>query len=68
MRRRRTERLDRRSHLVRLPGRPLGRPVWPDFRQEPGRLLEFTNDGPVAKPVPFADRLDLIEAYYARVR
>lgn len=45
-----------------------GRPVWPDFRQEPGRLLEFTNDGPVAKPVPFADRLDLIEAYYARVR
>ena len=28
------------------------------------RLLEFTNDGPVAKDVPFAGRLDLIEAYY----
>ena len=45
-----------------------GRPAWPEFGAEQDRLLEFTNDGPVAKPVPFADRLDLIEAYYARVR
>lgn len=45
-----------------------GRPAWPEVGAEPGRLLEFTNDGPVAKPVPNADRLDLIEAYYARVR
>jgi len=45
-----------------------GRQAWPEFGAEPDRLLEFTNDGPVAKPVPFAARLDLIEAYYARVR
>ena len=44
------------------------RQAWPEFGAEPDRLLEFTNDGPVAKPVPFADRLDLIEAFYARVR
>ena len=45
----------------------VGRPEWPEFGQNRDQLLEFTNDGPVAKPVPFADRLDLIEAYYARV-
>ena len=45
-----------------------GRQAWPEFGAEPDRLLEFTNEGPVAKPVPFAERLDLIEAYYARVR
>ena len=45
-----------------------GRRAWPEFGAEPDRLLEFTNDGPVAKAVPFADRLDLIEAYYERVR
>lgn len=44
------------------------RPAWPEFGAEPDRLLEFTNDGPVAKPVPFSERLDLIEAYYERVR
>ncbi|MBU1383751.1 MAG: carboxylesterase family protein [Alphaproteobacteria bacterium] len=44
------------------------RQAWPEFGAAPGRLLEFTNDGPVAKAVPFADRLDLIEAYYARMR
>jgi para-nitrobenzyl esterase len=31
-------------------------------------LLEFTNDGPVAQTVPNGDRLDLIEAFYARIR
>ncbi|KQY91737.1 carboxylesterase/lipase family protein [Brevundimonas sp. Root1423] len=45
-----------------------GRPVWPEFGAQRDRLLEFTNDGPEAKPIPFADRLDLIEAYYARIR
>lgn len=45
-----------------------GAPVWPDYRAEPDHLLEFTNDGPVARPVPHASRLDLIEAFYARVR
>lgn len=44
------------------------RQAWPEFGAEPDRLLEFTNDGPVAKDVPFAERLDLIEAYYARAR
>ncbi|MDI1326643.1 MAG: carboxylesterase family protein [Brevundimonas sp.] len=45
-----------------------GRAVWPEFGAQRDRLLEFTNDGPVAGPIPFAERLDLIEAYYARVR
>ena len=45
-----------------------GRPAWPEMGGEPDRLLEFTNDGPVAKAVPFGERLDLIEAYYERVR
>jgi para-nitrobenzyl esterase len=44
-----------------------GRPAWPAMRAEGSDLLEFTNDGPVARPIPFADRLDLIEAYYARL-
>ena len=43
-------------------------PVWPEFGAAPDRLMEFTNDGPVARPMPFADRLDLIEGFYARVR
>ena len=53
-----------------LKGNPNGdgRPAWPEFRRAPDMLIEFSNDGPVAKPVPFAGRLDLIEAYYERVR
>lgn len=43
-----------------------GRPVWPEFGAERDRLLEFTNDGPVAGAIPFTDRLDLIEAWYDR--
>lgn len=42
-----------------------GRPAWPAAGDD--RLLEFTNDGPVAKAVPFSERLDLIEAYFARI-
>ena len=45
-----------------------GRPVWPEFGAERDLLLDFTNDGPVAGPIPFADRLDLIERFYERVR
>lgn len=45
-----------------------GRPAWPEFGAEPDQLLEFTNDGPVAKPMPHKERLDLIEAFYARIR
>ncbi|MDI6623949.1 MAG: carboxylesterase family protein, partial [Brevundimonas sp.] len=44
------------------------RQAWPEFGAEPDRLLEFTNDGPAARPVPHGERLDLIEAYYTRVR
>lgn len=49
------------------PNEP-ARPAWPLFGAELDRLLEFTNDGPVAKPIPFKTRLDLIEAYYSRPR
>lgn len=45
-----------------------GAEVWPDLRAAPDQLLEFTNDGPVARPMPWPQRLDLIEAFYARVR
>lgn len=45
-----------------------GRPVWPEFGAERDRLLDFTNDGPVAGPIPNAARLDLIEAFYSRMR
>ena len=45
-----------------------GHPIWPEFGAEPDRLLEFTNDGPQAKAVPFSRRLDLIEGFYSRVR
>lgn len=45
-----------------------GRPAWPDVRDVPDRLMEFTNDGPVARAMPHGDRLNLIEAFYARVR
>lgn len=45
-----------------------GRPVWPEFGAAPDRLLDFTNEGPVAKPIPHAARLDLIEAFYSRIR
>ncbi|AQR61616.1 carboxylesterase [Brevundimonas sp. LM2] len=43
-----------------------GRVVWP--RVEGDQLMEFTNDGPVAGPVPYGERLDLIAAYFARIR
>ncbi|TAJ67387.1 carboxylesterase family protein [Brevundimonas sp.] len=44
-----------------------GRPAWPEFGAE-RRLLEFTNDGPAARAIPNAARLDLIEAFYERTR
>jgi para-nitrobenzyl esterase len=42
------------------------RPTWPAFG--PDRMLEFTNVGPLAGSIPNPERLDLIEAYYARIR
>ena len=44
------------------------RPTWPEFGATPDSLLEFGNEGPEAKPVPIKERLDLIEAFYARSR
>lgn len=40
--------------------------AWPEAHDD--RALEFTNDGPRVIPLPFSDRLDLIEDYYDRVR
>ena len=45
-----------------------GRPIWPDLRLDADRLLEFGNDGPAAKPIPFKTRLDLIEQHFERMR
>lgn len=44
-----------------------GRPVWPDQRSAPDQLMEFGNDGPVARPIPFKARLDLLEKGYRSV-
>ncbi len=44
-----------------------GRPEWPRSGED-DLLLEFTNDGPVAKPMPYKERLDLIERYYERTK
>ncbi len=73
-----TEEMDQRQATVMADywtafartGSPNGadRPVWPEVGADGDHLLEFTNDGPVARPIPFKDRLDLIEAYYKRVR
>jgi para-nitrobenzyl esterase len=43
------------------------RPAWPRFASE-DLLIEFGNDGPVPRPVPYQERLNLIEAFYGRVR
>ena len=43
-----------------------GRVDWPAMTGD--LLLEVTNDGPIAKPVPQAERLDLIEQFYDRIR
>ncbi len=45
-----------------------GLPAWPEFGAEHDRLLNFTNAGPAAGPIPFAQRLDRIEAWYSKVR
>lgn len=47
-------------------GNPNGKdlPEWPAYSPEEDRLIEFTNDGPVAKPVPFASRWQAIAEVY----
>lgn len=47
--------------------RPVEHPPWPRFDSGTEQLLEFTNTGPAIKPVPFADRLDLIAQYRDRI-
>jgi len=44
-----------------------GHPVWPRVGEGATHLLEFTNAGPVRKPVPHAERLDLIESHFRRL-
>ena len=39
-----------------------GRPTWPAYSAKTDRLLDFTNDGPVARKTPDAAVLDLIGA------
>ena len=39
-----------------------GRPVWPVYDASEDRLMNFTEQGPVAQPDPWKERLDLIEA------
>jgi para-nitrobenzyl esterase len=38
------------------------RPAWPSYSAAGDRLMNFTNDGPVAEKVPDAVRLDAIDA------
>lgn len=42
--------------------------VWPAIRFDADDLADFTNDGPVIAPPPHGERLDLIEAHFARLR
>lgn len=44
------------------------RPAWPDLREATDQLLEFGNAGPAVKPIPFGQRLDLLEQIYAPAR
>ena len=39
-----------------------GRPIWPAYSAAKDRLLDFTNDGPVAEKVPNVERLNAIAA------
>lgn len=41
-----------------------GQPAWPRYASSSDQLLEFTNDGPVAKPSPHKDRWAGIAARY----
>jgi len=46
----------------------VGRPEWPQVQAEgETRLITFTNDGPVAGPVPDGLKLDVLERYRERL-
>ncbi|MGC8520866.1 MAG: carboxylesterase/lipase family protein [Steroidobacteraceae bacterium] len=39
---------------------PAGEPAWPRYRAGAGRLMDFTEHGPVVGPDPYRQRLDLV--------
>jgi len=41
-----------------------GRALWPQYSADKGLLLDFSNTGPVATPIPFPERLDFISTRY----
>jgi para-nitrobenzyl esterase len=43
-----------------------GEPAWPAYSSATDELLEFTNDGPVAKPAPFVERWKALAARYGK--
>jgi len=43
-----------------------GSPAWPKYSTAKDELLEFTNNGPVAKPSPHKDRWEAIAERYAK--
>jgi para-nitrobenzyl esterase len=49
-------------------GNPNGKglPEWPAYDAKTDLLMDFTPDGPVAKPDPWKERLDLVEGMAAR--
>jgi para-nitrobenzyl esterase len=40
-----------------------GRPEWPVYERTEDRLMNFTNEGPIAQRDPLNDRLDLVEKF-----
>lgn len=40
------------------------RPAWPAYSSEQDQLIELTNEGPIAKPVPFESRWQAIAEIY----
>lgn len=45
-----------------------GAPAWEPYDSKRDVILDFTNDGPIARPDPWKDRLDLTESRYARAQ
>jgi para-nitrobenzyl esterase len=41
-----------------------GRPAWPLFSGERGKIIDFTNDGPQVTDVPRVAALDAVAAAY----
>ena len=45
-----------------------GHPVWPAVGEGPLSVLSFRREGPVAEPMPYTDRYDLLERAMDRLR